>query len=206
VKRGSKTEMGPDEAQKRVVTQQDMGLKTESTDALPLPRIAGRKSFTPKERKVRMERFAVAFQATFGNVTQACIAADISLPTYYLWRQRYPEFKEMIDGLNVDDVFVDWVETRLMSKIKAGDTASIIFALKTKGRKRGWEEKLPEQNNQPQVVFNLVMPEQQGKADVLSKKIHSQFQELEAEMMQDLPERVDDVYGVEPEEGQPDEQ
>lgn len=177
------------------------GVEEQYQSDAPLPKISNTRRYKPGERQVRMERFMAAYQATFGNVSQACIAADISLSTYYAWRQSYPEFKEMIDGMKVEDVFVDWVESKLVSKIKAGDTASIIFALKTKGRKRGWEEKVTVDSSQPQVVFNLVMPERKGVnmqngQPLIDPRMQRELRKIEEAMDVDDADVVNDSYGV----------
>lgn len=144
-----------------------------------------------------MEKFKQAYQATFGNITQACIAADISYHTYSSWRKKYQDFADEIDNMKVDDVFVDWVESQLQAKIRGGDTASIIFALKTKGRKRGWEERLSIENNTPQVVFNIQMTGQQTlQPGSPGRMMTDKLEEIQAISEVDDPAVAEDVYGV----------
>jgi hypothetical protein len=199
VSEGSKKTGGrPNKGQ--LITARDLDIGNAAdfvahNEPLPLPPISSAYEYRTEERLKRMDTFLSTFQATFGNISQACIAAGISMPTYYDWRSKYPEFKEKVDTMNVDDVFVDWVESQLQSKIRAGDTASIIFALKTKGRKRGWEEKISVDNTQPQVVFNLMMP--QRSADNIHSVVNAKFEELKAKSEEDNASVVNDVYGVE---------
>lgn len=185
-----------EESKNRQVQRQEDG---EDVPEELMPKLGGYSAFNAAERARRMERFASAFQATFGNITQACIAADISMATYYKWRQEYPDFRELLDGMQIDELFVDWVESKLVSKIRAGDTASIIFALKTKGRKRGWEEKLTIDNSAPQVVFNLVMPERRKDAPVIDERMMEKLDRIEKDLEVEDAEIIADAYGVEPE-------
>lgn len=81
------------------------------------------------------------YQKTFGNVTSACKHANISRVTYYGWLKTDPEFKAAIEAVEPKEVFVDYAENALAEKIMEGDTTAIIFALKTKGKHRGWVER-----------------------------------------------------------------
>lgn len=73
------------------------------------------------------------------TMTHTCIALGISDQAYYTWRERYPEFKEATEKAKEKNL--DFVESALYKRIESGDTAAIIFALKTIGRKRGFSER-----------------------------------------------------------------
>ena len=82
-----------------------------------------------------------AYQQAFGNISMACKAADISRVQYYTWLREDSEFKSAIEALEPEEIFLDFVENALTQKISKGDTTAIIFALKTKGKKRGYQER-----------------------------------------------------------------
>ena len=91
---------------------------------------------TPKPTK--KEIFLKALEANLGHITKACKAANIHRRTYYSWIDKDDEFREECD--NVSESLLDLAENKLLSKIKEGDNTCIIFFLKTKGRKRGYNE------------------------------------------------------------------
>jgi hypothetical protein len=95
------------------------------------------KSVTLKIKEI----FLDAYKKSFGNVTVAAKAAKIERTTYYLWRRTDPEFVKAIEEIEPDEIFVDFVENALQKKIEKGDTTAIIFALKCKGKKRGYIER-----------------------------------------------------------------
>lgn len=80
---------------------------------------------------------ALAFHK--GVVTTACESIGLNRSTFYLWLNSDPEFKKMVD--DVQDIAIDFVESKLFQNIQDNDTASIIFYLKTKGKKRGYVER-----------------------------------------------------------------
>jgi hypothetical protein len=53
--------------------------------------------------------------------------------------EKDPEFKKQVDDL--ENYTLDFVETQFYKNIQQGNTAEILFYLKTKGRKRGFIEK-----------------------------------------------------------------
>ena len=100
---------------------------------------------TPKTR----ERFLEALKATNGNITRACQIVKISRLTYYNWLEKFPDFAKECDML-IDEK-IDVVEDALFANIQDGDTASIIFFLKTIGRRRGYIERPKEQESDQKI-------------------------------------------------------
>jgi hypothetical protein len=85
--------------------------------------------------------FIEAYKKTFGNVTQAANAIGIDRTTHYRWLEEDEEYKANIENVEPSEIFLDFVESKLSDKISKGDTTAIIFALKTKGKKRGYIER-----------------------------------------------------------------
>ena len=75
----------------------------------------------------------------FGIVTLTCKQMNINRTTFYEWLKLYPDFAEQIN--EAQDVAIDFAESMLMKNIQAQDTTSIIFYLKTIGKRRGYVEK-----------------------------------------------------------------
>ena len=88
----------------------------------------------------KKEKFLAALRHGYGIIATACEAVGIGRSTYYRWYNADQEFKAQVD--EVTETQVDFVESRLIQAIKAGDTTATIFYLKTKGKKRGYSEKV----------------------------------------------------------------
>ena len=71
------------------------------------------------------------------NISDACRCSKISRQTYYRWLED-DEFRQKVDDLEEKDM--DDAESALRKLIKQGNVTAIIFKLKTKGRKRGYNE------------------------------------------------------------------
>lgn len=84
-------------------------------------------------------RFLKALQASLGNITGACLKVRISRQTYYNWMKN-PEFAEAVD--NVNEANLDYAESKLLSLIRQENPTAIIFYLKTKGKNRGYIERV----------------------------------------------------------------
>ena len=78
-----------------------------------------------------------------GNVSEACKLSNISRQTYYRWKESNEQFRERCDS--VPDELLDMAEHALLTEIKnkdsKGHTTAYIFYLKTKGKKRGYDER-----------------------------------------------------------------
>ena len=80
-----------------------------------------------------------ALEKSLGVVTAACKMANIDRSVFYDYMQKDPEFKKKVEDL--EDYCMDFVETQFLKNIQQGNTAEILFYLKTKGRKRGYTER-----------------------------------------------------------------
>lgn len=106
----------------------------------------------------KKEKFIQALAQGYGIIATACEAIGIGRSTYYRWYNADQEFRERVD--EVTETQVDFVESKLMQAINAGDTTATIFYLKTKGKKRGYNEKaLPKASDPLPVTTTLPPPE-----------------------------------------------
>lgn len=99
------------------------------------------------DTKLQKESFIEAYKRSFGNISQSCKAVGIVRQTYYNWLEKDSDFSVSINNIAPKDSFLDFVESKLVEKINAGDTTSIIFALKTKGKSRGYVERQEIETN-----------------------------------------------------------
>jgi len=104
-------------------------------------------------KKELQSAFIKAYTKSYGNVAKSCKAVDISRGTYYNWLKNDSKFKELVDNCSPEDDFLDFLEDKAVQRINEGSDSVLIFALKSKGKKRGWVEK--------QIVENQGEPEKQ---------------------------------------------
>lgn len=90
----------------------------------------------PNDKKLLMIQ---SLEKTLGIVTQAAQLTGIDRTTHYNWMESDHDYKSKVESVN--DIAVDFVEGKLLDKIRDGDTTAIIFYLKTKGKKRGYVER-----------------------------------------------------------------
>jgi len=79
-----------------------------------------------------------AMTATVGVISEACIMAGITRPTYYDWMRNDPEFKAAIGQAFEEQK--DFAESCLIRGMRMLDASLIKFFLKTKCRDRGYIE------------------------------------------------------------------
>ena len=96
-----------------------------------------------------------ALKKTYGIVSHACKAIGIERSTHYGWIKEDPNYKAIHDSISFEDMIVDLAENALINKIEMGDTASILFALKCRGKKRGYVEKENILINNEHLQFEL---------------------------------------------------
>ena len=85
------------------------------------------------------EQMIAALEKTLGIVTSACKQVGISRDTHYRWLREDSEYKKQVD--DVENVALDFVESKLHNQIANDIPVSTIFYLKTKGKKRGYIER-----------------------------------------------------------------
>lgn len=86
------------------------------------------------------ELFVEAYGKNGGNISSACNAIKISRGTYYLWINNDEVFAAKVEEVNERNL--DALESVLFQGALEGDTAKLIFMLKSKGRKRGYGDKI----------------------------------------------------------------
>tara|TARA_R110002020_G_scaffold118235_1_gene270351 strand:+ start:1490 stop:1834 length:345 start_codon:yes stop_codon:yes gene_type:complete len=90
-------------------------------------------------RHNKKEALLKALEKSLGVVTTACKQLDISRATYYRWISEDEEFSK--SAKEIQNVALDFVESKLFEQIQESSTAATIFYLKTKGKKRGYVER-----------------------------------------------------------------
>ena len=80
-----------------------------------------------------------ALEKSLGVVTTACKIVGVGRTTFYGWMKEDEVFAEKVE--DIQNIALDFVESKLFENIKDGKTSEMIFYLKTKGKKRGYVER-----------------------------------------------------------------
>jgi len=80
-----------------------------------------------------------ALEKSLGIVTTACKIVGVDRGTFYRYYNEDENFKKAVK--DIENVSLDFAETKLLEQIKSNNTAATIFYLKTKGKNRGYIEK-----------------------------------------------------------------
>ncbi len=80
-----------------------------------------------------------ALEKSLGIVTTATKIVGISRQAHYNWLIDDQEYKQAVN--DIQDIVLDFAESKLHKQIDGGDTTATIFFLKTKGKKRGYIER-----------------------------------------------------------------
>ena len=92
-----------------------------------------------KERNLKKETLLEALENSLGIVSTACNRTGISRSSFYKWYHEDEEFRKKVD--EIDNIKLDFVETKLFKNIENEKEKSIIFYLQHKGHKRGYIQK-----------------------------------------------------------------
>jgi len=95
---------------------------------------------TEQHKKAILE----ALESSLGVVTSACKKVGIGRTIFYEWLKVDEEFLKKVK--DIDNVALDFAESQLHQQIKSGNSTSTIFYLKTKGKKRGYIERMETEN------------------------------------------------------------
>jgi hypothetical protein len=92
--------------------------------------------------KVKKKKAAllIALEKSLGVITPACEEVGISRNQFYKYYNSDDVFKQAVDSIN--EITLDFAENQLLKKIREGSEKSIIFYMKHKGRKRGYDDKI----------------------------------------------------------------
>ena len=96
-----------------------------------------------------------ALESNLGIVTPAASKVGIHRSTHYYWMKTDPDYAAAVES--VQDIALDFAESKLHEQIKEKDTIATIFYLKTKGKKRGYIEKQEiavDATIRPMIVLN----------------------------------------------------
>ena len=96
-----------------------------------------------------------ALESNLGIVTPAASKVGIHRSTHYYWMKTDPDYAAAVES--VQDIALDFAESKLHEQIKDKDTIATIFYLKTKGKKRGYIEKQEiavDATIRPMIVLN----------------------------------------------------
>ena len=92
-----------------------------------------------KERTLKKDTLLQALESSLGIVSTACNRTGISRSSFYKWYKEDEEFRQKVD--EIDNVKLDYVETKLFKNIENEKEKSIIFYLQHKGHKRGYVQR-----------------------------------------------------------------
>lgn len=102
----------------------------------------------PEAIAILKHDFLRVLEKNLGIVTSACRELDVPRRTHYYWVEQDPEYAAAV--ADIQDQALDMVESRLLKKVQDLDTTAIIFYLKTKGKGRGYIERVQTQEVKPE--------------------------------------------------------
>ena len=88
--------------------------------------------------------FLKALENTLGVKTPAARKIGINPSTVYMWINDDPEFAKAVK--EIEEQVLDFSESHLYQQIAENNTTATIFHLKTKGKHRGWIERVEFQD------------------------------------------------------------
>lgn len=96
-------------------------------------------------KKIPFKTIASIYEKKAGNASATCTALGIDRNTLMDWRSKYSDLAKLLD--DIDESLIDFSESKLLEQIQDGNLTAIIFHLKTKGRSRGYVERMESDVN-----------------------------------------------------------
>lgn len=103
----------------------------------------------------------LSLEKSLGVVTSACKEAGIPRRTFYNWIETDQEFAAAV--ADIEEIALDFGESQLHKRIKGGSDTAIIFFLKTKGKRRGYVERIETTAIEP---YKIMVADEEDKAIV----------------------------------------
>jgi hypothetical protein len=113
--------------------------KSQENEGVSLTKGDTKKTTQRQSMAVQKLKMIEAMEKSLGIVTTACRSVGISRDTHYRYLREDDDYRRAIE--NIEGMALDLAESKLHQEILNGNTACIIFFLKTKGKKRGYVEK-----------------------------------------------------------------
>ena len=112
-----------------------------------------------QKRMAKIKKKALeTLKESFGNISVVCERVNVSRQTFYKWLREDEEFNAEVEEIN--ERTIDFVESKLIQGINAGNTRLIMFYLMNKARSRGYCPK-PEESK-PRLL-NVVITEDEAE-------------------------------------------
>ena len=92
-----------------------------------------------QKQHLKKEQFLTELESTMGIVSQASKRCGIDRTTPYRWCREDETFRDSVD--EIQNVVLDFAESKLYELVDEKHPTAIIFLLKTKGRNRGYIER-----------------------------------------------------------------
>lgn len=96
-------------------------------------------------KNIPIEKIAEIYEKKGCNITATCAALGIARKTFYEWKEKKKKLAEAIEA--ADESILDFAESKLVEHIQNDDVQALIFFLRTKGKKRGYVEKVESDVN-----------------------------------------------------------
>ncbi len=119
---------------------------------------------TNKNKKLVLE----ALNNSLGVVTDALKSTNLSRTQFYKWMKDDPDFKADVE--EVQNVAIDFAESQLYSLISEKNPTAVIFYLKTKGKHRGYIERIENVNSQKDPFSEMTDEEIKNRLNELRAK------------------------------------
>jgi len=94
-------------------------------------------------KKLSVKAVDKALRDARGNISHVAREMGVSRSTLYRYITDSASLRQTLEDAREE--FLDIAEDALMRKVNEGDTASIIFALKTRGKDRGYVERMQQE-------------------------------------------------------------